>query len=121
MHSVLFLDDDPHRQVVFQAKVPSATQVWNAKDCIAQLASQDWDEVHLDHDLGEEIYVDSELPNTGMEVCRWIQANHPKIRRIVVHSFNAPAAWRMVSTLKDAGYAVVYIPFGQRRQFEDEV
>jgi hypothetical protein len=45
----------------------------------------------LDHDLGGEIYVDTNYSNTGSEVVRWIEKNKPDIKEIVVHSYNSSA------------------------------
>ena len=66
----------------------------------------------LDHDLGGEVYVDSDRPDTGMEVVRWVEAHRPPVARFVVHSFNGKAAEAMVARLDEAGYAVTRAPFG---------
>lgn len=112
MYQVLFLDDDLTRCVHFNNRRKDAVQVHTAEDCIKQLAAQRWDEVHLDHDLGGEVMVDSSLPNTGMEVVRWIVANDPDIACIVIHTHNTVAAPIMVTDLSAAGYRVMRIPFG---------
>ena len=54
---ILFLDDDPARAEIFLAENPEAVWVQTADECIARL-EEDWDEVHLDHDLGGERFVD---------------------------------------------------------------
>ncbi|KKM69853.1 hypothetical protein LCGC14_1446560 [marine sediment metagenome] len=71
----------------------------------------DWGLVMLDHDLGGEVFVDSGREDCGMEVVRWIVRHRPNIERIVVHSWNSPAAEGMVETLRVAGYHVAYKPF----------
>ena len=53
-----------------------------------------WDEVHLDHDLGGEIYVDSSRPDCGMEVVRWLCASRRdrfEKTLFIIHSHNAEA------------------------------
>ena len=45
---------------------------------------------------------------------RWILKHRPKIRQVVVHSFNADAADRMVQSLREAGYHSYRRPFGFR-------
>lgn len=108
---ILFLDDDPYRQAFFRSKVPYATIVDNANDCIEQLKKQRWDEVFLDHDLGGEIYQDPNEKNSGSEVVRFIVDNGPIIGKIVVHSMNQPARNKMARDLIDAGYSTRAIPF----------
>lgn len=66
----------------------------------------------LDHDLGGKVFVDSNREDCGMEVVRWIMRNRPFIGRVIVHSWNEPAARRMVADLRRRDYAVSYAPFG---------
>ena len=63
---VLFMDDDPARGASFLAEYPDAVWVRTAK-IIAHLA-EPWDEVHLDHDLGGDVFVDFERDDCGMAV-----------------------------------------------------
>jgi len=110
---ILFLDDSKERTKAFKSKVPSAKTVKTTKACIKALSKEDaeWDIVFLDHDLGGEQFVDTNREDCGMEVVRWIVANEPFIRQIIVHSHNGPAAKEMCSKLNDAMYQVVVIPF----------
>jgi len=109
---ILFLDDDPERTRSFQSIVPYADCVKTAEECIETLQSNDrWDIVFLDHDLGGEVYVDSNKPDCGMEVVRWICNTKPDIDRVIVHTMNPPAALRMEMALKFSGYIVDRIPF----------
>jgi hypothetical protein len=88
--------------------------VQTARDCVARLA-RPWDEVHLDHDLGGEIYVNPDRDDCGMEVVRWLcrQRRRQCDRTLFfVHSYNEEAAEVMVSRLLQAGYRAVYRPFG---------
>lgn len=110
--NILFLDDDPNRQRVFQAYFPDADIVSTTNECIANLADCPWDIVCLDHDLGGETFIDSDQPNTGMEVVRWIEANSPKVGTFFVHSYNAPAATEMISRLSGIGYVAIRRQFG---------
>lgn len=69
----------------------------------------------LDHDLGGEQYVSSELYNTGAEFCRWLvkqEVVEPTFT--LIHSFNPGGAEEMQRTLLDAGWShVVRWPFGR--------
>lgn len=115
----LFLDDDPARAEAFLEKYPDARWVQNVTDCIAALTDTTWDEIHLDHDLAGEWFVDSERQDCGMEVVRWLTTeprNHLMAAKFVVHSHNSNAAMTMVSQLGLAGYYVVEQPFGTARQ-----
>ncbi len=115
----LFLDDDPTRADAFLEKYPDASWVQNVGDCIAALTESTWDEIHLDHDLAGEWFVDSERQDCGMEVVRWLTAEprtHLMAAKFVVHSHNSNAAMVMVTQLGLAGYYVVEQPFGTARQ-----
>jgi hypothetical protein len=110
---ILFLDDDPHRAETFLAWYPMAVWVQTSEECIAHLA-HGWHEVHLDHDLAGEVYVDPERSDCGMEVVRWLSAElREPLRgtRFVIHSHNVDAARTMVQNLRQTGYDAHYRPF----------
>lgn len=112
---VLFLDDDPLRAEVFLARRPEAVWVSTVPECLERLA-ESWDEVHLDHDLGGEVFVDIGRPDCGMEVVRWLCREprpHLEVSRFVVHSWNEPAACAMALELVCRGYQVELRPFGE--------
>ena len=109
----LFLDDDPDRAAEFLAEYPDAVWVQTVIECVEQLQS-DWDEVHLDHDLGGEHYVDADRDDCGMAVVRWLSfepRRHLKPTRFFVHSHNAIAAYVMVLQMKALGFNVHAGPF----------
>jgi len=90
--------------------------VWvkSADACIARLADC-WDEVHLDHDLGGEHFVDTSRDDCGMAVVRWLCAEaRPQHRdtRFFIHSYNLAAASMMVDCLLSNGYTAESRPFG---------
>ncbi len=114
MRRRLFLDDDPARAAVFLARHPDAVWVETVPDCLDKLLER-WDEVHLDHDLGGEHYVDSSRDDCGMEVVRRLTREprrHLARARFTVHSHNMIAAYEMVLQLGSAGYPVQARPFG---------
>ena len=111
----LFLDDDPARAEAFFDKFPDAHWVQTAMECINELKEKTWDEIHLDHDLEGEWFVDSDRNDCGMEVVRWLTAEprtHLMAAKFIVHSHNQNAAMGMVSQLGLAGYYVIEQPFG---------
>ena len=110
----LFLDDDPERASAFLKAHPDAVWVKTVAECVEKLA-EPWDEVHLDHDLGGEVYVDAGRDDCGMEVVRWIAREPRKLlrkARFVVHSHNAAAAFEMTFRPGLLGYRVEALPFG---------
>jgi len=111
---ILFLDDDRDRADEFLMMYPDAVWVETVEDCLIQL-EQTWDEVHLDHDLGGERYVDFEREDCGMQIVRWlclIPRPHLKGTKFYVHSHNPSAATMMVMQMHGAGFHVEGRSFG---------
>ena len=111
----MLLEDDPNRVIHFKKKFPDIYHRDNAAAFISILpkVSEKYgiDNLFLDHDLGGEVFVDSNNKNTGMEVVRWLVANKIKVDNIYVHSLNGVAAKEMVLKLEDAGYDAIQTPF----------
>ncbi len=111
---LLFLDDDPARAEMFLSENPDAVWVQTVAECLEKLA-ENWDEIHLDHDLGGEMFVDTSREDCGMEVVRWLTLQprpHLKSAPFFVHSHNANAATLMGWQLLAAGFNVKVRPFG---------
>jgi hypothetical protein len=111
---LLFLDDDPERAAIFLEHHPHAVWVTTVPECLARLA-EPWDEVHLDHDLGGKMFVDSTDSDCGMEVIRWLCKEpraHLKDSLFFVHSHNATAGLLMVLHMRGRGYKAEFRPFG---------
>jgi hypothetical protein len=110
----LFLDDDPDRASAFLEAHPDAIWVQTVPECVEKLAEA-WDEVHLDHDLGGELYVDVNRDDCGLEVVRWLAKEprrHLRKARFTVHSHNMVAAFEMTYRLQGLGFRVEARPFG---------
>ena len=79
------------------------------------LQTRTYDSIFLDHDLQPEHY-GSDVPDderTGYAIASFLAA-HPELQRaatIMVHSFNADGAMRMVEELRNAGRQADYVPF----------
>jgi CheY-like chemotaxis protein len=112
MMKVLFLDDDPVRQKTMKAMLPCIKQVYTADEAIEALSVGDYSEIFLDHDLGGEVYVDSEEYNTGMTVAKWL-AKNKRDATIVIHSHNPAGARNMAVELRD--YLPCVAPFNGKR------
>jgi len=111
---ILFLDDNYYRCESFLRSYPGITRVVHtASEAIAALHEQrdGWVSIWLDHDLGGVAFEPSDT-NSGMEVVRHMVKNPVETGAVVIHSWNIPAAQRMASELRKAGYVVRQIPFG---------
>ena len=111
MTSILFLDDSPDRAETMLAQYPETIWVQTASETIQKLSQEQWHVVCLDHDLGGETFVDPNREDCGMEVVRWIEQAMPTIGKIIVHTWNYPAAKQMVARLRRKDYVVILQPF----------
>jgi hypothetical protein len=110
----LFLDDDPARASAFLETHPDAVWVQTVPECLEKLLEA-WDEVHLDHDLGGEQFVDVDREDCGMEVVRWLAREprgHLRRAKFTVHSHNMAAAYEMALRIHSLGFDVDARPFG---------
>ncbi len=114
---IFLLEDDPRRCEWFNKRfkgdeIDIACEVEEAKEL---LSTQTYDSIFLDHDLMPEHY-GSDTPDderTGYAIASFL-AERTDLQRaatIMVHSFNADDALRMVETLRSAGRQADYIPF----------
>ena len=114
----IFLLEDDERRCEWFAKrfkgdqLDIACEVSQAKEL---LKTRTYDSIFLDHDLIPEHYGASKADDerTGYAIASFLAA-HPELQRaatIMVHSFNAEGAMRMVEEMRAAGRQVDYIPF----------
>jgi hypothetical protein len=114
----IFLLEDDERRCEWFAKrfkgdqLDIACDVSRAKEL---LSTESYDSIFLDHDLIPEHYgaTESDDERTGYAIASFL-AGHPELQRaatIMVHSFNADGAMRMVEELRAAGRQVDYVPF----------
>jgi CheY-like chemotaxis protein len=112
---ILFLDDSEERIYAFVQKAAFGDTVYIARtaaECIEKLQEREYDIISLDHDLGGEVFVNSNRADCGMEVVRWMDKNLPsRGAKVIIHSWNIPAANAMSHWLIDAGYSVRCEPF----------
>ncbi len=114
---VFLLEDDERRSEWFAQRFKGdhldvATEVTQAKEL---LSSKVYDAIFLDHDLMPEHYnsQESDDERTGYAIASWLAAR-PELQQastIMVHSFNAEGALRMVEELRRAGRPAEYVPF----------
>ena len=71
----------------------------------------EWDILYLDNDLGYEGPKPNFYEGSGEEVARYLIQTRPRIKYIRIHSWNSPAAKRILSAVTSAGYNAEWIPF----------
>jgi hypothetical protein len=114
----IFLLEDDERRCEWFAKhfkgdhLDAVCEIDEAKEL---LTTRTYDSIFLDHDLKPEHYgaTTNDDERTGYAIAHFL-ASHPELQRaatIMVHSFNADGAMRMVEELRGAGRHADYVPF----------
>lgn len=114
---IFLLEDDERRCEWFTRRfkgdtIDIACEIPQAREL---LETNNYDSIFLDHDLMPEHY-GSDVPDderTGYAIASFLAAR-PDLQRaatIMVHSFNADGALRMVEELRRAGRQADYVPF----------
>ena len=115
--SVFLLEDDERRREWFAKRFKG--DHLDVVDDVAQakelLENRSYDSIFLDHDLIPEHYGSDTTDDerTGYAIASFL-ASRPELQRaatIMVHSFNAEGALRMVEELRGAGRQADYVPF----------
>ncbi|MDO8611144.1 MAG: hypothetical protein Q7R95_11515, partial [bacterium] len=111
---ILIVDDQETRHKKIQSLVmdyfDKPVSIWSAytvKSAIKFLKQEEFDVIFLDHDLGENIYQDSNELDTGYQIAKFIIAAGINTKEIIVHSMNYPGAMNILDILPQAKY----IPF----------
>ena len=114
---IFLLEDDERRCAWFEKRFKGdmlhiSCDIDEAKQL---LEANTYDSIFLDHDLIPEHY-GSDTPDderTGYAIASFL-ASRPELQRaatIMVHSFNAEGALRMVEELRRSGRQADYVPF----------
>lgn len=129
---ILILDDDQHRHDVFNRayKGHDVVHAHTYFKFLDELQSgSPWDLVHLDHDLGDlhsaDTYVDGwgstreyNGQHASLRICELDDAELP--RRVIIQSVNPEGARAMRSNLQRRGVPVVWEPFGDTPDDDDQ-
>jgi len=101
---ILIVEDDKNRIKWFKENLVghSADIVETAKLGIALCQTKKYDAVFLDHDLGGEIFVDSNHHNTGYQVAKLMAESMNKDTPTIVHSHNPSGAKNIKGVIKHA-------------------
>lgn len=81
----------------------------NTEGAKKSLLSDSFDVAMLDHDLGGEVYVDSEHEDCGMRVAEFIVENQIPLNAVIVHSWNPVGARNMYDYFIRAGYSKTFM------------
>lgn len=111
---VLFLDDDENRHTYAQRALigHDVHYVRTVAEAVRTLAGHKFDVAMLDHDLGGTHYAPSD-EKSGYQVALAISGQDGKApQRVIVHSYNAPGAARMIQALSAAEIPCAWVPFG---------
>jgi CheY-like chemotaxis protein len=99
---ILILEDNTERVNIFRKNLEHEhelhfyDQVEDAKTALDALGP--FDIIYLDHDLDGRVFVDSEEPNTGYQLARYIAENNVG-GKIILHTMNPWGAARMKRVL----------------------
>ena len=125
---ILFVDPSPYRAVLaFNRMTPEDRNntIWAKTYLEAQTTifnyRNELTRVHLEHDLGEQPFMNTASEESGMEIVRYLEnlAKHsyPEFEPLmsvkwVIHTWNGHAGPIMVERLRNIGLDVEYKPFG---------
>ena len=112
---ILIIDDSNERHYGFVLIYPNdqITQAFNVESAIKHIDTNDFDLIHLDHDLNDfEQFSDGRRPkeHTGAEICSYL-INIGYTGKVIIHSWNSVASLRMKKLFEDAGISVSYEPY----------
>jgi len=104
---ILILEDDKERIKQFKwwaYQNHQLTIVSTVGDTISELEENEFDLLCLDHDLGQEVYVESTgKEETGYLVALWLAENpERKPEHIIIHSLNTVGRENMKAVLPEA-------------------
>jgi hypothetical protein len=113
---VFILEDDLNRMETFNKvlkdhRICHAETVEDAKVLFEK--EQPFDLILLDHDLGGEMFVNSDLPNTGFQFTKFLAERKASVSKsqIIFHTMNRPGAEKMYYYLRDREIKGFMIPF----------
>ena len=129
---ILVLDDIRFRHESFARlyDTDEVVHVYRYNAFLDMLATCKWDLIHLDHDLGDfvddaDTYVDGwgktrefNGQHAAMRICEMEDDKLPG--RVIIHSVNPEGARAMKSMLERRGVPVVWEPFGEFPDFDND-
>jgi CheY-like chemotaxis protein len=106
---VFILEDSEYRVKYFKSKLMNHELTFssNVQEAKEILKKQKFDVIFLDHDLDFLTYVQSEMPNTGYQLVKFMKENNISANKIYAHTMNEHGAKNMVGLLPE----IEWIPF----------
>lgn len=121
--NILILDDDPvrHRAYAKKYQDDKVIHAWTYTEFVAAYKSSDWDIVHLDHDIGDNVRTPDTWTDgwgvtrirTGRDAADFITSSHNRPKKVVIHSINPVGSRAIMGVLRQADIPVVWEPFNQ--------
>lgn len=110
---IFILEDDPQRIKSFKQKLNKHYVVYcdNVEEAKKILTEDSFEVILFDHDLGGLQYVDSNDPNTGYQLAKWVRQRGLRFTQIIVHSQNPPGAQNIANEVRDCTENLQIIPF----------
>jgi hypothetical protein len=117
---IFILDDVVQRQLALKDWVtenynPDEILIADSFDSAKEILDKikEYDIILLDHDLGQQVFVNSDDYNTGYQVAKYIISQGIKYNQVIVHSMNYAGAQRMVAILPNSKYIPIIVLLSQ--------
>jgi hypothetical protein len=124
---ILFLDSDPNKAAIIYRRMTEqqrSNTIWCSTVKETILTLKDYKHrlkiISLEHDLNDELYMNTKREDCGMEVIRFFERlskdekefQSYKEIKFIIHTWNSHAGPRMEERLKKIGLNVILKPFG---------
>ncbi len=112
---VLLLDDDRGRRELARHYYPNLITCESVDTCKELLELNSWDLVSLDFTLPESgsDRLEPGAPG-GMELAAFIAKRRPDVAQFRIHGHASPGSSKMARVIMEAGYDVVWHPWGDK-------
>lgn len=110
---IFVLEDNLDRIQKFRQKLHkhSVTYCDYVEDAKKLLEKEKYDVIFFDHDLDNRIMVDSDDPNTGYQLAKWIRAKGMKFDQIVIHTCNPIGGDNIQKEIEGCSENILRMPF----------
>ncbi len=110
---IFILEDDLNRIEQFRRKLINHTVSYcdNVETAKAILEKDKYDVIFFDHDLDHQIMVDSDNPNTGYQLAKWVKEKGMTFDQIIIHSCNPIGAANIEREVKGLAPDIIRLPF----------
>jgi len=108
---ILILEDNEYRIDTFtiELKGHDIDHTDNVEICKNRIRTTKYDLIFLDHDLGGEIFVDSDVEQTGYHVAKIIPYSINRNTKVIIHTHNPPGGTKMKEVIGENAFCK---PFG---------